>query len=139
MTREPFAPTIRTQAQLQDVWRHFMGPSGFSTASLWMMLVVDDQPLPQLTEVTDTDTPPDEHDLDGLVRLLRMLEDEVAPGARFAFLRSRPGGDAVSEEDRAWAAALYDAARRAAVPCEVVHLATRGSVRAIPQDDLRVA
>lgn len=139
MTREPFAPTIRTQAELQDVWRHFMGPSGFGSASLWMMLVLDDRPLPQLTEVTDADAPPDEQDLDGLVRLLQMLEEEVAPGARFAFLRSRPGTDAVTEEDRAWAAALYDAARRAAVPCEVVHLATRGAVRPIPHDELGAA
>lgn len=139
MTRETFAPTIRTQADLQEVWRHFMGPTGFGSASLWMMLVLDDRPIPQLTEVTDADEPPDEHDVEGLVRLLQMLEAEVAPGARFAFLRSRPGGEVVTEEDRAWAAVLYDAARRAGVPCEVVHLATRGTVRPIPHDELGAA
>ena len=139
MTSHPFAPTIRTQADLQDVWRHLLGPSGFASASVWMMLVVDDRPLPQLTEITESDEPPDEEGVEGLVRLLGMLESEVAPGARFAFLRSRPGVDAVTEADRAWAASLYDAARRAAVPCDVVHLATRGAVRPIPQDELGAA
>lgn len=139
MTREPFAPTIRTQSDLQEVWRHFMGPAGFGSPSLWLMLLLDDRPLPQLTEVTDADAPPDEEVLEGLVRLLGMLQAEVAPGVRFAFLRSRPGGDAITEDDRAWASGLYDAAHRADVPCEVVHLATRGTVRPIPQDELGAA
>jgi hypothetical protein len=103
------------------------------------MLLLDDRPLPQLTEVTGADDPPDEETLEGLVRLLGMLESEVAPGVRFAFLRSRPGGDAITEGDRVWATRLYDAARRAGVPCEVVHLATRGAVRPIPRDELGAA
>ena len=53
---------------------------------------------------------------------------------RVAFLRSRPGRDIVTDTDRAWATSLYATARRAGVPCAVVHLATRGASRPIPAD-----
>lgn len=133
---EGFAPTIRTQTDLKAAWEHLMGPWGFGRRSIWMMLLVDDTPLPQLTEIEDADEPPNPHQLDGLSKTLGLLGSEVAPGARFAFLRSRPGHDVVTEDDRAWARALYDAARRAAVPCEVVHLGTRGAVRPVPPDEV---
>lgn len=139
MTKTPFTPTIRTQAELRDAWEHLMGPWSFSGHSVWMMLVLDDRPLPQLTEITDADDPPAPEDTRGLSDLLTMLEREVAPGARVAFLRSRPGADVVTETDRAWAAGLYAAARDAHVRCEVVHLATRGSVRPVPPDDVGLA
>ena len=73
-------------------------------------------------------------ELDGLAKLLVMLEREVAPGLRVAFLRSRPGKGTITDIDRAWATSLYAAARRASVLCEVVHLATRGAIRPIPAD-----
>ncbi len=138
MTKTPFAPIITTQASLQEAWRGLMGPWSYGGHSVWMMMIVDDRPIPQLTEITESEEPPEESKEleDGLVELLRLLEAEVAPGARFAFLRSRPGVDVITETDRAWAAALYAAARRAEVPCEVVHLATRGTVRPITQDDV---
>lgn len=139
MTDSPLTPTISTQADLQDAWRKLMGPWGFGGHSIWMMLILDDRPLPQLTEITDAEEPPDTELVAGLVEVLQRLDRELAPGARFAFLRSRPGVDAITGVDRAWASTLYDAARRAAVPCEVVHLATRGAVRPVPQDDIGVA
>jgi hypothetical protein len=98
------------------------------------MLVVDDRPLPHLTEMAETEDPPDPSHADGLAEMLLMLDREVAPGARVAFLRSRPGKGTVTDTDRAWARSLYAAGRRAGVPCEVVHLATRGEVRPIPAD-----
>ena len=88
----------------------------------------------RLTEIADTAHLPETEELDGLAQLLVMLEREVAPGLRVAFLRSRPGRDTVTDTDRAWATSLYAAARRASVPCEVVHLATRGAIRPIPTD-----
>ena len=138
MTDTPFAPTVQTQSDLQEVWRRLMGPWGFDGHSIWMMLIVDDKPLPQLTEITGSEEPLEARHLGGLVELLRMLDQGVASGARFAFLRSRPGPDVITENDRAWAACLYAAARSAAVPCEVVHLATRRAVRPIPPDDIGV-
>lgn len=73
------------------------------------------------------------------MEILRMLEREVAPGPRVAFLRSRPGVDVITETDRAWAATLCASSRDAGVQCEVVHLATRGAIRPIPQDDVGLA
>ena len=135
MTTERFAPTVRSQADLEAAWRHLMGPWSFGGQSVWMMLVVDDVPLPQLVEITEADEPDPELNTN-FATLLRMLEDEVVPGARFAFLISRPGSGFITTLDRRWASALYDAARAAAVSCEVVHLATKGAIRPIPPDEL---
>ncbi len=129
-----FEPVLTTQAQMEDAWRELMGPWSFSGHSVWMMLVVDDRPLPHLTEIAEAEDPPDTSEADGLADLLLMLDNEVAPGARVAFLRSRPGKDVVTDSDRAWARSLYASERRAGVPCEVVHLATRGAIRPIPAD-----
>ena len=129
-----FDPVLTTQSQLEDAWQELMGPWSFSGHSVWMMLVVDDRPLPHLTEIAETEDPPEVADTDGLAELLLMLDREVAPGMRVAFLRSRPGKDIVTDTDRAWATSLYASARRAGVPCEVVHLATRGAIRPIPAD-----
>lgn len=133
-----YEPTIDTQAALQDAWRHLMGPWSYGGHSVWMMLILDDRPLPQLTEITESQDPPEEEETEGLAALLRMLNEEVVPGGRFAFLRSRPGADVITEDDRAWATSLYAAARAASVRCEVVHLATRGAIRPIPLDDVGV-
>lgn len=129
-----FEPVLTTQARMEDAWRELMGPWSFSGHSVWMMLIVDDRPLPHLTEIAEAEDPPDTSEADGLADLLLMLDNEVAPGARVAFLRSRPGKDVVTDSDRAWARSLYASARRAGMPCEVVHLATRGAIRPIPAD-----
>lgn len=138
MTTTSFAPIVTTQAQLQTAWRQLMGPWSFGGHSIWLMLIVDDRPVPQLTEITESEEPPDADYPESIATMLRMLDREIAPGARFAFLRSRPGVDAVTEADRAWATTLYAAAQLAEVPCEVVHLATRGAVRPITPDDVGV-
>lgn len=129
-----FEPVLTTQAQLEHAWRELMGPWSYGRHSVWMMLIVDDRPLPQLTEIEEALHPPDTDQVDGLAEILLTLDREVAPGLRVAFLRSRPGKGTITDTDRAWATCLYAAARRAAVPCEVVHLATRGSIRPIPAD-----
>ena len=129
-----FSPHLTTQAELEDAWRELMGPWSFSGHSVWMMHVVDDRPFPHLTEIAETEEPPDTELVDGLVTILSMLDREHVSGARVAFLRSRPGKDVITDTDRAWARSLYAAARRAGVPCEVVHLATRGAIRPIPAD-----
>jgi hypothetical protein len=128
----PYRPTVRTQADLEAVWKHLMGPWGFGGYSIWMLVIGDDdQPYPQITEITEATEPPDDEMLDGLATVLDGLD---APGRRFAFLRSRPGGGGVSADDLAWARALHVAARRAGVACEVVHRATDHDLVAVPMD-----
>lgn len=139
MTKTPFNPQITTQASLQEAWRHLMGPWSFGGQSVWMMLIVDDRPVPQLIEITESEEPPELAHAEMLAELLTELERELAPGARFAFLRSRPGVSVITELDRTWAMFLYAAARHAGVACEVVHLATRDSIRPIPYDDVAVS
>jgi hypothetical protein len=146
-TRKPYRPLIRTQEELQRAWHHLMEPLGFATRSLWLMLIDDDdRPIPHLTELTDLSSLPDARsarDLSGLVRKL----GEALPHTRVAFLLSRPDTDpgppdspdspcAPDASDRAWASLVYDAARDAGMPCEVVHLATDDSVIAVPCDSL---
>ncbi len=139
MTKTPFTPTIRTQSDLRDAWEHLMGPWSFSGHSVWMMLILDDHPFPHLTEITDAEESSELAAMGALVEILHMLDREVAPGARVAFLRSRPGLDVINDTDRSWASILCSTARDAGVACEVVHLATRGAIRPIPQDDVGLA
>lgn len=132
---DPSRPPIRTQADLERTWRLLMGPGGYGASSLWMMLILDDRPVPHLVEITGADDPPDPEEKNGFVSLLRSVGSRTGPGLRVAFLRSRPGTPAVTARDRTWAA-VYAATRAAGVGCEVVHLATRGDVRPVPPDDL---
>lgn len=131
-----FRPTIRSQADLESVWRTLMTPLGFTRSSVWMMLIdSDDRPVPQLTEIDDADDPPDEEFTQAFAGLLTRLREELLPEARFAFLRSRPGAGGVSADDRAWAGALYAAGRLAGVPVEVVHRAHDHDLVPIPMDE----
>lgn len=129
-----YEPVLTTQAQLEDAWRELMGPWSFGRHSVWMMLICDDRPLPHLTEIDEAEDPPEPDQYDGLATLLQHLDQDLAPGFRVAFLRSRPGKDVITDNDRAWASSLYASARRAGVACEVVHLATRASIKPIPAD-----
>ena len=136
---QPFRPLIRTQADLEHAWRHLMQPLGFGDHSIWMMLINGDRPIPQLSEIAGAVTPPEAEEVDGLAELMRRLRADVSPTVRFAFLRSRPGSGGPNPNDLGWAQALYDAARLARVPIEVVHLANDRDLVPIPMDDLPAA
>ena len=136
---QPFRPLIRTQADLEHAWRHLMQPLGFGDHSIWMMVINGDRPIPQLSEITGAVTPPETEEVDGLAELMRRLRADVSPTVRFAFLRSRPGSGGPNPNDLGWAQALYDAARLARVPIEVVHLANDHDLVPIPMDDLPAA
>jgi hypothetical protein len=136
---QPFRPLIRTQADLEHAWRHLMQPLGFGDHSIWMMVINGDRPIPQLSEIAGAVTPPEAEEVDGLAELMRRLRADVSPTVRFAFLRSRPGSGGPNPDDLGWAQALYDAARLARVPIEVVHLANDHDLVPIPMDDLPAA
>ena len=134
---QPFRPTIRTQADLEQAWRTLMEPLGFSRSSVWMMLLdADGHPLPQLTEVEDCDRPPSPELLEGFADLAGTLVADLAPGGRWAFLLARPGGAGVTALDRAWAGGLVTACLAAGVRTEVVHLATDVDLVPLPYDAL---
>lgn len=132
---QPYRPTITTQAELEEVWRDLMGPLGFSASSLWFMAVAPDgRVVPPLTQLEECDRLPTPEEMLRAVSAIHALLDDVVPGARIAFLRTRPGRQGVDAEDRAWARGLYGAARSLGAPVEVVHLATDDDVWALPAD-----
>jgi len=139
MTDETFAPTIRTQADLEAAWRALMGPWGYGRHSLWLMVLLDDVPVPQLTEVEGCTEPPDTTTTEQFARLLARLSGDLGPGLRFAMLRTRPGPSHVEELDREWARSVYDACALAEVACEIVHLGTEERVRPLPPDEVMLA
>ena len=130
----PFRPIVRSQSDLEAVWKHLMGPWGFGGHSVWLLVIdSDDRPFPQITEITEALEPPDEEAVSSLATVLSGL---AADGRRFAFLRSRPGHGGVTDDDRSWARALYDAGREAGVPVEVVHRACDDDLVALPMDEV---
>ncbi len=136
-TNQPFRPVIRTQADLERAWRRLMEPLGFGGHSIWLMMIdTDDRPLPHVTQIEDADDPPTPEQAQGLTSMLGELLEDVAPGGRVAFLRSRPGGGGATATDRAIARALLDACRATGLPVDVVHLATDVDVLPMVADDL---
>ena len=132
-----YRPTIRTQRDLETVWRTLMGPLGFSSQSLWLLLIgQDDAPIPMLPRIEDLKQPPDAEETERLAGFLQtIVEAAGVPDARVAVLRSRPGRHGPDAADRRWADAVYAAARIAGVRCEPVHLATDADVLPLPRDD----
>jgi hypothetical protein len=102
MSDTPYAPVIRSQADLEDAWRHLLGPLGFSGHSLWLMFVQPDGvPLPHLSQVEDCVTPPTDVEQANFVALLKTLRREMRKDERLVFLRSRPGRGGARPDDLA--------------------------------------
>ncbi|MFE6648500.1 hypothetical protein ACFVJS_18165 [Nocardioides sp. NPDC057772] len=132
----PYAPVLRTQADVEAAWRHLINPLGWPEPRLWFMLVdPDGVPFPQLCQIEGV---PVEIAGDGAANLATMLHDLVdAHGFdRVELLLCRPGGGPPNGSDRKNAAELYGACVVAGVPLDVVHLATDHDFWPIPLDAL---
>lgn len=135
-----YRPLIRSQADLEHLWRVLMHPLGFTETSLWAMVVgADGRPVPTLTEITDLADLPDADEARSLAAFLGDLVDDLVPGGRVALLRCRPGRGRARADDLAWAAALHAAFAAAGVPAHVLHLATDDQVLPVPLDALPVS
>jgi hypothetical protein len=133
MNDAPFRPVLRTQSDVEQMWRRLMKPLGFSGCSLWMVVIEDDRPVPQIMEIVEMPLAPEDGDAEAIAGVLTHLADD---GSRFAFLRSRPGDGRPDASDRAWARALYDAGRAAGARLDVVHLAHDRDIYPLAVDDL---
>jgi hypothetical protein len=133
MDKTTFRPVIRTQSDLEELWRRLMSPLGFSSRSLWTVLVEDERPLPQITEFTEMPEAPDDEIAE---RLVEVLEDLATPQISLAFLCSRPGAGRPDSTDLAWARTLYSVGNRAGVRLETIHLAHDHDVVPMPMDDV---
>lgn len=133
MTENPSLPTLHTQTDVEQMWRRLMTPLGFAAASLWMVVIEGERPVPSILEIVELGEPPDDEDVAAFAKLLEHLAE---PDTRFALLRSRPGGGRPDADDRAWARALHEAGRRAGARLEVIHLAHDHDVLPLTADDL---
>lgn len=137
MTNASLTPVLHTQADVEQLWRTLMQPLGWSRRACWFALIgPDDHPLPQLGEFEDLPAQPPPEDLAQAARLWRSLLDEALPGGRVALLVCRPGRGGPTPVDRGIAAAFYAACREAAVPVEVIHLATDEDIWPLPADEV---
>jgi hypothetical protein len=137
MDNVAFRPLLRTQADVEALWRRLMSPLGFRSCSLWLVVVEDQRPRPQVVEFSDTPRTPAAHTSERLAVALENLAGD--PNISFAFLRSRPGAGPVTAYDLSWAKTLYDVGRRVGVPLLVTHLAHNHDVVPITADDLLAA
>jgi hypothetical protein len=133
--REPFAPTLLSQSDVEQMWRALMQPLGWRGRALWFVLVSpDDRPLPRVCEIAELPDriEPANHAL--AAEVWRDLLADIVPGGRVALLLVRPGGGGPTETDRAIAEGTYAACRAGGVPLEVIHLATDEDVWPLPAD-----
>jgi hypothetical protein len=137
MTNASLTPVLHTQADVEQLWRTLMQPLGWSRRACWFALIgPDDRPLTQLGEFEDLPAQPPPEELAQAACLWRGLLDEVLPRGRVALLVCRPGRGGPTAVDRGVAAAFYDACREAAVPLEVIHLATDEDIWPLPADEV---
>lgn len=132
---QPYRPTVRTQADLEEVWRRLMGPGGFERRSVWLLRVdADQRAIPMIAEITDCEDRPEPPLADQIGELLRSLDRED-PGGSFAFLLTRPGVG-LDEDDRTWGRCLLAAGEAAGVRLEMLHLTTDAGTQPLPPDEL---
>ena len=95
---------IRTQTDLEALWRTLMGDLGFSRTTLWLLLLDHaGEVLPVVVPIEDIPARP----TDAVEKLTEMLTHVVPPGGSAAFLLTRPGTDGpLTTSERAWTRAL---------------------------------
>lgn len=131
-------PPIQTQTDVYRQWRALMGELGFSTTTLWvLMLTPAGTPAGEILTVEEIPDVPGRRELGQLLQMLgSVLDDTVGPGASVAFLRSRPGPSTLTTSDRLWARRLLEAAREHDVAAWAMHLATDEALVVVAPDDL---
>jgi hypothetical protein len=134
LRRPEDTPPIRTQADLHRQWRALMGPLGFSDHSLWVLFLDregDSHGL--LTRIEELPERPEEPLLANLMDMCRHI---VWAEGSVAFLLTGPGRAGITGRHRTWGRLLLEAARRAAVPCEPIHVADDQQLTVLAWDDL---
>ena len=130
--------TIHGCVDLEELWSRVVGPGEFAGRSLWLgFLDAESTVLPTLAPFDDFPAVPDR----ALLCNLRSIVDELVGTSGIAsvvLLICRPGSDAMTVQDRRWAALLHDVIGSSYSDWPI-HLATRGGVQVFAPDDLIVA
>ncbi len=133
-------PPIRTQQDLENLWRLLMVELRFSRPQLWLALIDgDDRVTPVVTNIEDLPAQPDATAITNLIDICASLLQEEVPGGSAAFLYTRPGPGPAIARDLAWGRGLLNAARQAGVPCRPVHFACDDELHVMSLDDLGLA
>jgi hypothetical protein len=133
MNSDLLARPIHTAADLYRCWQEQMSPLGFTERRLYLVFLDDERrALPELHEISGVPVRPTTEDADALLRMLAHFRDQLA----IAILLARPGRHPMDADDRAWALALVEAARRFEMPLEPLHLATDCALVPFAGDDL---
>ncbi len=129
-------PQIRSQVELQRHWQRVARGFGEQPWGVRFLLIAPDGSRTQTARLDHLRGPLDGEQHDDFARVMDYLLEDHRRWWRLALLLTRPGPATVVSHDLEWAASLYDAARRAQVACEVVHLAAGGRVVPLPPDDM---
>lgn len=115
--------TARTRQELLRTWETLVHtPAGRSLHIA--TLGPEGHFIGPVVEVSDLPARPSPGEAAQLERFLeQLLDGPAAPrGRRFAFLVARPGRSVPGEQDRRWAAVLYDACTALGAGCATVHV-----------------
>jgi hypothetical protein len=122
---------VRNTDDLCRLWSSLIGPDGFSRHTLWMIFLDEaGRVSPVLVPIDDIPRRPEPQMLSSFRTVVSGLLGQDGIDA-VALLLSRPGGSAMTANDRAWARSLVPLA-----PRWPVALGTAGSVRVFAPDDL---
>lgn len=127
-------PPIRTQSDLEALWRRLMGDLGFSRTTLWLVLLdADGRPTPVVIPIDDIPPRP----VDAVEHLTGLLAHLVQPGGSVVFLLSRPGPDGPpTSSERAWIRALEIIGGNVGSTVWPVHRANDQALRVCTPDDV---
>lgn len=138
-SREPYRPTLTTDADVTTMWRTMINPLGWRTHRLYFVLVDGGgRPSPQLIEVDEI---PHDFDADHATRFAEFLATilgDLMDGdyASVAVLFARPGAGGLTDADRARCRDMYVAAKAAGVGLELLHVATGTAITPAPMDEV---
>jgi hypothetical protein len=128
---------VRTDRDLDRIWRALMGPLGFRTRRLWILLLdADDRPVPQVTQIDDIPYEIDARLCEPVMHMCLHLLESIVPGGSVAILFSRPGQNSMSQGDRELARALHTAASDTDVALRPTHFANDVVLSVFALDDL---
>jgi hypothetical protein len=130
-------PPVRTVPDLVRLWQALKGPCTFAGPQVWCVVL---GPAGEWTsimlKIDDCPDRPQPQQVDNLLGVLTSVVLDSVPGGSVALMFARPGGDGLRADDRLWARALDDAARRAPIDVWPVFLAHDEGVRIAAPDDL---
>ena len=136
LTRPEDQPPVRNQSDLHRLWRALMGPLGFGSRSLWLLVLEPDgHPTPIILQVTDMPPAPAPDDGENLAKFCEAVLDQLGE-VQIVFLLTRPGRAGITEGERRWAEVLHDVVRRVGMPAWPVHRANDHELVVIAPDDL---